>query len=154
VQVIIDTKFDTRNLASVDGQILLALADGPCNAGEIYAWVNASQPTVSRRLGSLLEAGIIDVRQTPDDRRFSVYSLNYSAIRNCISREQIMSFVKLATIIGQVLSPEEIKSGADLPTKAPPIDRGKEHSPPANPLSSEALARPGEREVAAHYSAA
>lgn len=137
-----ESRFDTRNLASIDGQILLSLADGPCNAGEIYSSVNASQPTVSRRLASLLEAGIIDVRQTPDDRRFSVYSLNFSAIRNCISREQVIGFVKLAAIIGQALSPDDMDPAPELPNNGPKLllcNEGSENDPVSSEESPRAL---------------
>ncbi len=65
-----------RNFLSVDGQIILALGTGPLQASEIYGQVDASQPTISKRLGQLIDMGIVTMRHTPDDRRCSIYSLN------------------------------------------------------------------------------
>jgi DNA-binding transcriptional ArsR family regulator len=102
--VSIPSKFTARDLASVDGQIILALADGPLLASEIYALVRASQPTVSRRLGYLLAEGVLSVRHTPDDRRCNVYSLNPLSMWKGFAKEDIRVFGRLARFISNELS--------------------------------------------------
>ena len=98
------SKFTARDLASVDGQIILALADGPLMASEIYAVVRASQPTVSRRLGLLLAEGVLNVRHTPDDRRCNVYSLNPLFMWKGFAKDDIRVFGRLAQFISKELS--------------------------------------------------
>jgi DNA-binding MarR family transcriptional regulator len=102
--LITQSKFTTRDLASVDGQIILALADGPLLASEIYSFVRASQPTVSRRLGRLLAEGVLSVRHTPDDRRCNVYSLNPLSMWKGLGKEDIRIFGRLANLISDELS--------------------------------------------------
>lgn len=98
--------FGARNLASVDGQIVLALSEGPLQASEIYASVNASQPTVSRRLGYLLSQCVVTMRHTPDDRRCNVYSLNPLSMWNGVDLADIRDFGRLAYLISRDLGCE------------------------------------------------
>jgi DNA-binding transcriptional regulator GbsR (MarR family) len=100
----ITSKFTARDLASVDGQIILALADGPLMASEIYTLVRASQPTVSRRLGHLLAEGVLNLRHTPDDRRCNVYSLNPLCMWKGFAKDDIRVFGRLAQLISKELS--------------------------------------------------
>jgi len=95
-----------RDLASVDGQIVLALTTGPLQATEIYSYVQASQPTVSRRLGYLLDQGVLSVRQTPDDRRCNIYSLNPLSMWRGIDKSDIADFGRLASFISDGLASE------------------------------------------------
>ncbi len=88
----------------MDGQIILALADGPRMASEIYTLVRASQPTVSRRLGHLLAEGVLNVRHTPDDRRCNVYSLNPLFMWKGFAKDDIRVFGRLAQLISTELS--------------------------------------------------
>lgn len=112
-------KFTARDLASVDGQIILALADGPLMASEIYPLVRASQPTVSRRLGQLLAEGVLNVRHTPDDRRCNVYSLNSLAMWKAFTEEDIREFGRLAQLLSNELAPpaDDESSRANLKKK-------------------------------------
>jgi DNA-binding transcriptional ArsR family regulator len=100
---------DRRDLASVDGQIVLALANGPLQASEIYNYVSASQPTVSRRLGWLLDQGILNVRHAPDDRRYNIYALNPVSMWRGLGARTIRDFARLADLIGR-----ELRDGNDV----------------------------------------
>lgn len=97
--------FTARTLASVDGQIVLALACGPMQATELYSFVRASQPTVSRRLGTLLDQKVISVRSMPDDRRCNIYSLNPISMWKGVDAAEIQTFGRLACLISHELQP-------------------------------------------------
>lgn len=97
--------FAARTLMSVDGQIVLALASGPMQATELYTYVRASQPTVSRRLGALLDQNVLSVRSTPDDRRCNIYALNPISMWKGVEAEEIQSFGRLACLISDELQP-------------------------------------------------
>ena len=96
-----------RNLAlvSVDGQSILALGLGPMQASEIYGQVAASQPTVSRRLGHLLERKVLSLRHAPDDRRCSIYALNPRSMWREVDDGEISALRKLSELLSQGCPP-------------------------------------------------
>ncbi len=96
-----------RNLAlvSVDGQIILALGCGPVQASEIYNQVTASQPTVSRRLGDLLERQVLSLRHAPDDRRCSIYALNPRSMWQEVDDGEISALRQLSDLLSQGSQP-------------------------------------------------
>lgn len=100
-------KRSRRDLVSVDGQIVLALAAGPLQASEIYENVTASQPTVSRRLGWLLRQGVVNMKHAPDDRRCNIYALNPVSMWQGLGNDVIRQFHALASLIGSELSLEK-----------------------------------------------
>jgi len=91
--------FSARDLISADGQIILALAAGPLRASELYKFVRASQPTVSRRLGFLISKNVLSMKQTPDDRRCCIYSLNPLSMWQGFAEQDIELFGQLACTI-------------------------------------------------------
>lgn len=99
--MIAKSKFGEKDLASVAGQIILCLLDGPKPASEIYGFVKASQPTVSKRLADLLSKGVIILSHTPDDRRINMYSLNYAFFDNEVDRDAISSLIKLGSMLNR-----------------------------------------------------
>lgn len=58
-------------------ELLRALTDGQKAAGELIEHCGMSRPTVYRRLDTMVEAGIVDCRQssTADDRQCNEYHL-------------------------------------------------------------------------------
>ena len=91
--------FGERDMTSVGGQIIMCLIEGPRPASEIYDFVKASQPTVSKRLADLLSRGILNLSHTPDDRRVNIYSLNYHFFDNEIDKEHISNLIKLGDML-------------------------------------------------------
>lgn len=69
-------KQDEIELLSTEGQILLCLEDGPKSSHEIYDLVNASNPTVLRRISWLMSISAIEARPSVHDKRVIIYSLN------------------------------------------------------------------------------
>ena len=100
----------SRGMISVDGQIVLALADGPLQATEIYTYIRASQPTVSRRLGHLLKQGVLSMRQVPDDRRCTIYTLNPLSMWQGVGAADIEAFAKLASLISTDFAPDNCEA--------------------------------------------
>lgn len=56
--------------------IVEMLAARPHTAGDLHAAFTIAAPAVSRHLRVLREAGLIDERRPPHDRRLRVYALN------------------------------------------------------------------------------
>lgn len=67
-----------RLAALADGtraEIVQMLATGPRSAGEIHGAFPIAAPAVSRHLRVLREAGLVEERRPPDDKRMRLYAL-------------------------------------------------------------------------------
>lgn len=65
-----------KSLLNIEGQILYLLSKSDMVAGDIYKYVSASQPTISKRLARLLDRGVICIEASTSDRRMSIYKLS------------------------------------------------------------------------------
>ena len=61
-------------------EIVEMLASRPHTAGEIHRAFPIAAPAVSRHLRVLREAGLVEEREQPGDRRVRLYALNAAAV--------------------------------------------------------------------------
>ncbi len=88
-------------------------------ATELYSFVKASQPTVSRRLGVLLDQRVVSVRHAPDDRRYNIYALNPISMWKGVEAQEIRVFGRLASLISNQLRPAGVDGhGPEVSGKA------------------------------------
>ncbi len=71
-------KYCEHDLFSIEGQIAFFLIECERSAGEIYEYVGASQPTISKRIGRMLDLGMIELKSSTGDRRVSIYGVTDS----------------------------------------------------------------------------
>lgn len=68
--------FEEADILSVVGQIALLLLEKERHAGEIYSFVQASQPTISRKIARMLDLGMIEQERSRLDRRVPIYAIS------------------------------------------------------------------------------
>ena len=79
INIAADKELRTGLLAALaDGtraDIVQMLASGPRSAGEIHGAFEIAAPAVSRHLRVLREAGLVEERRPPNDKRVRLYAL-------------------------------------------------------------------------------
>ena len=74
-------------------EIVQMLARGPRAASEIHREFSIAAPAVSRHLRVLREAGLVEERHPPDDRRVRVYSLRAGPVKELADWLEEMSLM-------------------------------------------------------------
>lgn len=85
--------FEEANIFSVVGQISLLLLKKERSAGEIYATVQASQPTISRKLARMIDLGMIEQERSRLDRRVPIYAISLKYRHFLINTEAAEIFI-------------------------------------------------------------